>query len=1048
MRFIGLRRLSGPNVFTKSPVSVTRLELDDLTGQETTGYPGFAARLTSLLPGLAGHHCATGRPGGFLAAMDRGTYFGHVTEHVALELSSLCGREVSLGRTMWAGADGRYDVMMECPADEPADSPVPARLVRAALRITEDVLAGRYPELEPDLTDITSLTERERLGVSTAAIAAAARRRGLPVRRVGRLSMLQLGYGCTRRLVCAALTEQTSALGVDIAADKMLAKQVLAGAGIPVPPAIVAASAAEAQEALDQLGAPVVIKPLGGSHGRSVTVGVRAPHEAEAAFRQASEADSPVLVESYVPGHDYRVLVIDGQVAAAAQLRPAAVTGDGSHTIAQLVEQANTDPRRGDGHARVLTRIELDDEVLRHLDAAGLDGCSVPAAGQLVTLRRNANLSTGGTSRDVTDLVHEEVAEMCRRAAAAVGLDICGVDVRLADISAPLHEAAGHEPAGHEPAGPAAGVMPPDAAQPGAVQRGAVPAGAVQAGTGVPGTGRAAAAQDVAVLELNASPGLRMHLSPAEGRPRDVAAAIVDRLYPPEAAVRIPIISVTGTNGKTTTVRMIAHVLGQAGLRVGLATTDGVYCGGRLVYAADASGPLSAQMVLDDPSVEAAVLETARGGIIRGGLGYDRADIAVVTNITADHLGADGVDDLDELIHVKALVAEEIRPGGTVVLNADDPAAAGLAQRPGVRSNEPDIRFFTLRGDNPVAEQHKQAGGLCYEVRAGELVEIDGREQRSLISLAELPGAFGGRAAHLVANALAAVAACRAAGVSAKDIRRALATFTPVQANPGRGNLYRAGDAPVIVDYGHNAAALNATGAMIAGIWGTGPRPAASPAWRSSLPAEAARPDPAPAVAGPAGPATLPAAAAAVTLPGDRRDDLLAETAEAIAAWFGAVVIYEDSDKRGRQPGEMQQLISAALRRARPGITCQFADTAEQALRTAVALAAGAPTLFLYEKLATAQAALAAIGAAAWPDAAVPLSGAAPPPGPQPAAEPGPDRELDPADTTLPDLTMPGLAGPAGSLAAEATAAFGDASADYEPRSEDADAPPPALSVE
>ena len=328
-----------------------------------------------------------------------------------------------------------------------------------------------------------------------------------------------------------------------------------------------------------------------------------------------------------------------------------------------------------------------------------------------------------------------------------------------------------------------------------------------------------------------------MHLSPAEGRPRDVAAAIIDRLYPPEAAVRIPIISVTGTNGKTTTVRMIAHVLGQAGLRVGLATTDGVYCGGRLVYAADASGPRSAQMVLDDPSVEAAVLETARGGIIRGGLGYDRADIAVVTNITADHLGADGVDDLDELIHVKALVAEEIKAGGTVVLNADDPAAAGLAERPGVRSNDPDIRFFTLSEDNPVAERHKQAGGLCYEVRGGELVETDGREQRTLISLAELPGSFGGRAAHLVANALAAVAACRAAGVSAKDIRRALATFTPVEANPGRGNLYRAGDAPVIVDYGHNAAALNATGAMIASIWGGAPRPAPAPAWRTTHPA-------------------------------------------------------------------------------------------------------------------------------------------------------------------------------------------------------------------
>jgi cyanophycin synthetase len=927
VRFIDLRQLCGPNVFTASPVAVARLELDELTGQETTGHPGFAARLAGLLPGLAGHHCAAGRPGGFLAAMDRGTYFGHVTEHVALELSSLAGREVSLGRTMWAGADGRYDVMMECPRDEPADSVVPARLIRAAMRVTEEVLAGRQPAIDGDVAEIARLAERERLGVSTAAIAAAARRRGLPVRRIGRLSMLRLGYGCARRLVCAALTEQTSALGVDIAADKMLAKQVLADAGLPVPPAVVAASAAEARSALDRLGAPVVIKPLGGSQGRSVTVGVRAPHEAAAAFAAASVDGSPVLVESYVPGTDYRVLVIGEQVAAAAELRPAAVTGDGTATITQLVAAVNADPRRGDGHARELTRIELDDEVLRHLDAAGLDGCSVPGAGQVVTLRRNANLSTGGTSRDVTDLVHPDVAALCLRAAAAAGLDVCGIDLRLADIAGPR-------------------------------------------GPGDPG----------AVIELNASPGLRMHLSPAEGRPRDVAAAVIDRLYPPGAPVRIPVISVTGTNGKTTTVRMIAHVLGQAGLEVGMATTDGVYRGGRLIYDADASGPRSARMVLDDPAVEAAVLETARGGIIRGGLGYDQADVAVVTNITADHLGADGVDDMDELIHVKALVAEEIRPGGTVVLNADDRAVASLAARPAVRGKNPDIRFFTLRPDSPAALAHQQAGGLCYQVRDGEITETGGGEHRPVLPVAGLPGAFGGRAEHVVANALAAVAACRAAGVSVKDIRRGLATFTPGEANPGRGNVYRAGDLPVVVDYGHNAAALHATGAMMADVCG-----GAVPAWRGRD--------------GHAAADWRGTAVAAVTLPGDRRDDLLTETAEAIAAWFTAVVIYEDSDKRGRAPGEMQELISAALRRARPGITCQLADGPEQALRAAVGLAGGAPVLFLYEKLAVARAALDAIGATPWPDAE---PAAAVPDAALPASDASADYEPSGADPARP----------------------------------------------
>nr|HEU5418324.1 cyanophycin synthetase [Streptosporangiaceae bacterium] len=895
MRLIEARHLSGPNVYTASPVSVARLELDELTGRESTDYPGFSGRLTSLLPGLAGHHCAAGRPGGFCQALARGTYFGHIAEHVALELSSLAGREACLGKTLWAGADGRYDVVTECPADEPASSRVPELLLRSAIGITEGLLAGREPDFAGDLAEITRLAERERLGVSTAAIAAAARRRGIPVRRTGALSMLRLGYGSTRRLVCAALTEQTSAVDVDIAADKMLAKQVLGSAGIPVAAGVVAATADEAAAALEQLGAPVVIKPLGGNHGRSVTVGIESAEEAAAAFSRAATGGSAVLVERFVSGRDYRVLVIDGQVAAAAQLRPAAVTGDGTSTISELVAAVNADPRRGDGHARELTRIVLDAEVLAHLAAAGLDAGSVPPSGQLVTLRHNANLSTGGTSADVTDLVHPEVAAMCCRAAAVAGLDICGVDVRLADIAAPLH-GPGHEEPGAAGPGGAAG----------------------------------------AVLELNACPGLRMHLAPTDGQPRDVAAAIVDMLYPPGAPERIPVIAVTGTNGKTTTVRMIGHVLRQAGLAVGMTTTDGVFSGGRLIYAADASGPRSADMVLDDPAAEVAVLETARGGILRGGLAYDRADIAVVTNITADHLGDGCVDDMDELIHVKALVAEEVATGGTVVLNADDPAAAALAGRPAVRASSPVLRLCTQQPTNSAVEQHRAAGGLVYEVAGGELVECEGGTRRPMISLAELPGAFGGRAAHLVANALAAIAACRAAGISAKDIRRGLATFTPAQANPGRGNLFRAGDSPVLVDYGHNAAALTATGAMISGVWG--------------------------------GPGTPGCPAAAVTLPGDRRDDLIEQTAEAIAAWCPAVAIYEDADKRGRAPGEMQDLITAALRRARPGITVTRAAGPEQALRDAVRLAGGGPVLFLYEKLAAAHEALAAIGAQPWPD--------------------------------------------------------------------------------
>jgi cyanophycin synthetase len=884
-----VRHISGPNVYTTAPVAVARFELDDLTGRETTDFPGFTERLTLALPGLRDHHCAAGRPGGFTDALRRGTYFGHVVEHVMLELSALAGRDVHLGRTMWAGADGRYDVMTECPCDEPDDSVVPQELYRLALTVVQELLAKQRPRFSTELETISTSTERERLGPSTAAIAAAARRRGIPVRRVGGLSMLRLGYGCYRRLVSAAMTEQTSALGVDIAADKVLAKRFLDQAGIPVPDGLVAHSADEAVRALDRLGGQVVIKPKNGNHGKCVTVGVGTPEQAEQAYQRAAAGSgaAAVLVETYIPGNDYRVLVVDGRVVAAAQLRPAAVTGDGEATIAELIESVNADPRRGPGHSRPLTKIAVDDVTLAQLAASGLRLDSVPAAGQQVSLRQNGNLSTGGTSRDVTDFVHEDVAELCRRAAGAAGLDICGIDLRLADISEPV-----------------------------------------------------VGGQPTAVIEINACPGLRMHLAPEQGRPRDVAEAIIDRLYPPGAPSRIPIVAVTGTNGKTTTVRMIAHVLRFAGLHTGMSCTDGVHIGDRCVLEADASGPRSAQLVLDDTSVEAAVLETARGGIIRGGLGYDQADVAVITNISGDHLGNDGLDELEDLIDVKALVAEQVAVGGSVVLNASDPNTAAIATRKAVRRATPVIRYFSAAPACGVLERHKRSGGICYELRDGQLTETDGGRQRVILDVSELPGAFGGRARHVVANALAAIAACRAVGVSAKDISGALRTFVPADANPGRGNVYAvpavtepglaSRPLPVLVDYGHNAAALLATGELVASSWGGAP-------------------------------------AAALTLPGDRRDDVITEAAQAVATWFASVVIYEDDDLRGRAPGEMRELISGALRAARPGITIRHAAGAHDALHEAVTLAGGSPVLFIYEKLAAARAALDALGAVPWP---------------------------------------------------------------------------------
>jgi len=874
MRIVEVRRLRGPNVYCSRPAVTALVDLQEFTGRETVEVPGFTERVLELLPGLAEHHCAATRPGGLVDKMTRGTYFGHVIEHVTLELSHLIGREVYFGRTLWAGTPGWFKLIIECPQDEWPEDPVAGQLLALALRMVRETAGGGSPDPGPDLPRIASLYEEARLGVSTAELARAARQRDIPVRRLSDVALLQLGHGCRRRLVWAASTEQTSAVGVDIACDKEVTKQLLSAAGIPVPEGIVVHSAEEAADAFSYLGPPVVVKPLSGHHGQDIFV-AHAPEDVIAAYGAAGAGGGLVLVESYIGGSDYRVLVVGGRVAAAAELCPAQVTGDGVSPIAALVDQVNAEPRRGIGHDRPLTRIVLDDVSITHLARQGLAPASVPALGQVVTLRFNANLSTGGTSKDVTDSVHPAVARMCARAAAVAGLDICGIDLRLRDISQPA------------------------------------------------ATGGASGA----VIEINSSPGLRMHLSPSEGSPRDVAGHIVDQLYPPGTTARVPIVSVTGTNGKTTTVRLIAHILRCAGLHVGMTSTDGVYIDGDLVHASDASGPRSAEMVLGDPGVQAAVLETARGGIVRRGLGYDRADVAVVTNISGDHLGADGVDTMDDLVAVKSLVAEQIAHRGQLVLNADDRHCAGLARRPAVADRDPVVRYFSLLPLSQVVTGHLRQGGLAYLVEDGWLTEAEGSRRTGLAHVRDVPQSWDGQAGFMVANVLAAVAATRALGVAAGDIRDALVSFGPGRDNPGRMDLFRVGQVPVLLDYAHNPAALSAVGRFARQHWG---RPGV----------------------------------AVLTLPGDRTDALVAESAYAVACHFDRVVVYEDLDLRGREPGEMTKLISSALTAIRPGIRCELAADLDEAVTLGLALAApGDPVLVVYEKLEPVRAALGRLGA-------------------------------------------------------------------------------------
>ena len=868
MKIISVRRLRGPNVHLARPAVVARLDLGDLTGRETCDVEGFPERLLRVLPGLTEHHCAAGSPGGFVSRMRGGTYFGHVTEHVSIELSQLIGRDVSFGRTVSAGAPGQYDVIVECPADEVPGSPLPESLLSAAVELVLAVVAAR--PADPPLAALRELADRTATGPSTAAIIAAARRRGIPVERLADLSLLRLGWGNRQRLAWAAMTDRTGGVGIDIAGDKQITRELLSAAGVPVVPGGAAATATEAVAWRQRLGGPVVVKPRHGRQGEHVAMNLCDDAAVAAAF---AGPGGDKVVERQLGGRDYRVLVVGGEIVAAAERIAAHVVGDGEHTVAELVEAVNADPRRGEGHARVLTRI----------DPAACDAtvlATVPVAGSTVWLRDTANLSTGGTSRDVTDRMHPAVARLCLRVAALVGLDVAGIDLRMPDIAEPL----------------------PPAGDPDDVTAG--------------------------VIEVNAAPGLRMHLAPVHGRPRDAGDAIVRSMFPAGSDGRIPTASVTGTNGKTSVARLTAHLLGGAGLKVGLTCTDGVVVDGVEVFAGDATGPRSAQMVLGDPGVQAAVLETARGGIVRRGLGYDWSDVGVVTNITGDHLGQDGLESIEDVAHVKALVAERVKDGGTLVLNADDPWVRTLPERPRVRAERKRVVWFGEDARQPVVAAHLGGGGLAYVLQDGWLVQAVGARRTPLLRVADLPGAYGGAAPYAALNALAAIATARAMGASQDVVLDRLARFDPPAHNPGRGTLLRRGEVSLFLDYAHNPAALAAALRTLHRLFGPS------------------------------------RCLAVVTLPGDRRDDLIAASAQVIADGVTRVVLHEDEDLRGRPAGEAAALIEREMRLRRPQLSAVRAADHREAVRAALELAVpGDVVLVMYEKLAPMLALLGELGA-------------------------------------------------------------------------------------
>ena len=824
----------GPHFYSHTPMIRIQLDLGRLEDWPSNRIEGFADRLLALLPGLERHGCSYRKRGGFVRRLRDGTWLGHIVEHVALELQTLAGDRVTRGKTRSVkGRPGVYNVMFAY-----RDEAVGLAAGRDALDLVHSLLpealqgldgldriaaAPPHRDFEARLEALKRLVRSTSLGPTTQSLIDEARRRGIPVSRLDKQSLVQLGYGSRQQRIRASITGRTSLVAVELAGNKDATKRLLAESGIPVPRGEVVRSAEEAEAAARRLGYPLVTKPLDGNHGRGVTTGIRSEEQLRFGFAAAAAHSRRVIVEQCFTGADHRILVIGGEVVAVARRVPACVTGDGIATITELVERVNADPRRGEGHEKVMTRIRIDTELLNHIELQGLTLDSVPEAGRDIVLRPTANLSTGGTAIDRTDQIHPDNIEIARRAAKVIGLDIAGIDFIAPDIARSVHETGG------------------------------------------------------GVIEVNAAPGFRMHLEPSEGTRRDVAGPVLDMLFPNGENGRIPIVAITGTNGKSTVTRMVGHILRTAGNSVGLTSTSGVYLNDRLVKSGDATGPKSARMVLRDPEVDVAVLETARGGLLREGLGFTEADVGAVLNIAPDHLGLKGIDTLDDLAAVKSLIVETVASSGSSVLNADDPMTVKMARRAGGR-----LVWFSLEGGETMSDlvrEHVGQGGMAVVrepgAEGGCLVLYRRGRREVIMPAGDIPATIHGAATFNVANALAAAAICAAQDVPLATIRAALASFhSTFEQNPGRLNIHDAHGVRVIFDYVHNAAGLTAIGELIAGI---------RHLYRRT--------------------------AAVLSIPGDRRDEDIIEMGRLGADIFDRLYFREDPGNRGRPRGEVMALM-------------------------------------------------------------------------------------------------------------------------------------------
>lgn len=820
MKILDIKAMSGPNYWsaTRHKLIVMLLDLEDMEHRPTDKIPGFLERLTALMPSLYEHRCSEGVPGGFFMRVEEGTWMGHVIEHIALELQTLAGMDTGFGRTRETSDPGVYHVVFSYQ-----EAKAGTYTAKAAVRIAQALVDEVPYNLEEDIQTLREIREDERLGPSTGSIVEEAERRRIPFIRLNRHSLVQLGYGVNQRRIQATVASTTSSIAVEIACDKEETKNLLEASEIPVPRGRIVYDEEDLKNAIDRIGYPIVTKPVNGNHGKGATTNIRTWEDAVTGLKAAKVYGRAVICEKFITGRDFRALVIDYKFVAAALRTPAAVIGDGRHTIQELIDIVNSDPRRGYGHEKVLTAIKVDDFTRDILTKKEYTLETILKEGEELWLKPTANLSTGGTATDVTDYVHPTNVFMCERIARIIGLNICGIDIMAPDLSTPLSENGG------------------------------------------------------AVLEVNAAPGFRMHLDPTDGLPRNVAEPVIDMLYPPGTSARIPIVAVSGTNGKTTTTRLIAHIVKQLGYKVGYTTTDGVYIQNQLMMKGDCTGPVSAEFVLRDPTVNYAVLECARGGILRAGLGFHNCDVAVVTNVAEDHLGLGGIDTIEKLAKVKAVAAQTVFPEGYAILNADDDLVYEMHK--GLQCK---IAYFSLNENNGRIKRHCAKGGLAAIYENGFVTILKGTWKIRVEKVTNIPLTFSGMAEFNIANVLAATLAAYVQDFKTEDIKQALQTFVPSPAlTPGRMNMFHFRDYSVMIDYAHNTHGFMAIGKFLSSV-------------------------------------NASVKVGIIAGVGDRRDEDIISLGEAAGSIFDEIIIRQDKNLRGRTEEEIIELMTRGIHKVDP----------------------------------------------------------------------------------------------------------------------------------